>query len=378
MKKLMGIIFALIITFTLTSPAFAEEAETDSLVGEQLKASGADSLAGKLPDEGAKLLDELSLDDISPASILSLNLKDFISLIGKVFKNELKKPLFAVASVFGMLILCGILEAMKLSFAEKSMSMVFSTVVTLAMSMVIVLPIIDCVKRTASLIDEVARFELSFVPIFSSIVAASGQITSAGVYSVIVFSVSQLITQLATQVILPVVLAYMGFCLVANLNPSLNLNGAAELMKNTAVWGLVLSVTVFSAILGVQGFVSSGADNVTLKTTKFLIGSSIPFVGGAISEAVGSVLGCLSLVKSTVGAFGIIAILVTVLPGFLRIILWMLALRLCLLGAEVLSVEHVSGVFKAVRSVLTVMLALLSAVSLMLIISTGSILLIST
>lgn len=73
-------------------------------------------------------------------------------------------------------------------------------------------------------------------------------------------------------------------------------------------WLLTFCATVFGALIGLQGIFAQSADTLALKTGKFLLSSGVPVVGRAISDAMGSVLAGLKMLKGTVG-FAVIAVI---------------------------------------------------------------------
>ena len=58
----------------------------------------------------------------------------------------------------------------------------------------------------------------------------------------------------------------------------------------------------------------------------------MPVVGGAVSDALGSIVSSLSLVRGATGAFGILAVLLIALPVFAELLLWLMTLNLCAVG----------------------------------------------
>ena len=79
----------------------------------------------------------------------------------------------------------------------------------------------------------------------------------------------------------------------------------------------------------------------------------------------------LGLLKTTVGAFGIIAGAGIFLPIIIRIILWQIGIQLCSAVGELLGLSEISGLLKSVGSVMGLLLAVLLCTALMIIISTG-------
>ena len=80
--------------------------------------------------------------------------------------------------------------------------------------------------------------------------------------------------------------------------------------------------------------------------------------------------GCLRLLKSTLGAFGILATALIVLPPLLECILWSLSLAVCSMVAEVFSLGSLSALFKTAQGVLKTLMGVLAACSLFMIVAT--------
>ena len=97
---------------------------------------------------------------------------------------------------------------------------------------------------------------------------------------------------------------------------------------------------------------------MAVKTTKFMISSLIPGVGGSLSELFMATQGCVQLVKSTVGAAGIAIAVLTFLPVLLRVTLWQLVTAAGGIVGEMLGAGELSRLLKSVGSALSVMLAI--------------------
>ena len=105
------------------------------------------------------------------------------------------------------------------------------------------------------------------------------------------------------------------------------------------------------ALLTMQSALSSSMDAFTLKTSKMLVSSFVPVVGSALSEAISTASGCLKLVKSAVGIYGIGAAVCTFLPLLLRTASWYLVLSIGAAAGEMLSVREAPGTAPARCSV---------------------------
>jgi stage III sporulation protein AE len=101
----------------------------------------------------------------------------------------------------------------------------------------------------------------------------------------------------------------------------------------------------------------------------------VPVIGSVISEAVNTVVSCANLLKTTTGAFAIVVFIVTFLPPLLNCLMWMLATDLSIAIAEILGIDNVTGLLKAVKETLKLLIALILTAALAMIVSVSVMLL---
>ena len=85
---------------------------------------------------------------------------------------------------------------------------------------------------------------------------------------------------------------------------------------------------LFGAVLGLQSVLAQNADTLAMKTGKFLISSSIPVVGSVASDAMGSVLSGLRVLKGSLGFAAIAVLAIDFLPILLQSAFYYLAYQL--------------------------------------------------
>lgn len=108
---------------------------------------------------------------------------------------------------------------------------------------------------------------------------AGGQPVTATTYNLFLFGTCQVLSRVMSAVIVPCLGVYLAFCLVGSAAPELHITSAASSLKSLVTWAMGLLLSIFVGLLSIQSVVASGADSVTAKTAKFLIGSFIPVVG---------------------------------------------------------------------------------------------------
>lgn len=382
MKKILMFLLCLLLLCMPVSAVSGSDASGESTLQEQfeeqLEASGADELIENAPEQVKESLYDLGLDTISFQKILSLSPKEFIPYFIDQVQAVIARPVKLLAIVVGIIVLCALMNALKQSMAKDKLKEVFQVVSILCICAAVITPVIDCISKTGKTIFDCSNFLISFVPVLSGVMTAGGQIVTATSYQVFLFWAAELVSVIVSRTLVPFLGIYLAIAITSSMNTEFRLDKIADSLKSFICWSLGGLLTVFVGILSIQGIVASSADTVSLKATKFLISSVVPVVGGALSDALGSVQSCVKLLKTSVGAYGIIIAVMTFLPLLIESISWLLVTKISQVVAEFLGVGGVTPVLKATSSVLSIILAIILCFMMLIIITTTIMMLLGT
>lgn len=374
MKRILCTIAVLLCLFCFC-PVFAqetgEEVQNDTQqYQDMLQSSGAGELMEEAPDKTQELLEEYGISSLDPQSILSLKPGDLFSLLWNLLVEQLKSPLRTVSCVLAVVILCALLENMQGAFAQSTMRGVFSVVFTLCIAGIVVVPVTKCIMECVSTIQSICNFMLCFIPVMTTVMTASGQPVTAGAYNLFLFGACEVIAKIAASTLVPLLCMYLALCLVGSVTTNLKIAPVSSSLKSIMTWALGFLITLFVGMLSLQSLVSVSADTVTMKATKFVVSNLVPVVGGALSDALGSVQACMKVIKSTVGAFGIITALLTFLPSLIQVVLWIGAVKLGAIFSGMLGVERAGKLLDSVSSALSLLFAMILCFGLFLTVTT--------
>ena len=382
MKKILMFLLCLLLLCMPVSAVSGSDASGESTLQEQfeeqLEASGADELIENAPEQVKESLYDLGLDTISFQKILSLSPKEFIPYFIDQVQTVIALPVKLLAIVVGIIVLCALMNALKQSMAKDKLKEVFQVVSILCICAAVITPVIDCISKTGKTIFDCSNFLISFVPVLSGVMTAGGQIVTATSYQVFLFWAAELVSVIVSRTLVPFLGIYLAIAITSSMNAEFRLDKIADSLKSLICWFLGGLLTVFVGILSIQGIVASSADTVSLKATKFLISSVVPVVGGALSDALGSVQSCVKLLKTSVGAYGIIIAVMTFLPLLIESISWLLVTKISQVVAEFLGAGGVTPVLKATSSVLSIILAIILCFMMLIIITTTIMMLLGT
>lgn len=362
-------VFAVVSEETLPSFQDPEQGSAFDL-DEQLDALGRDELQRQVPDGARELLRQSGDIELSVGKLLQLSPRDFFSTVWKLMLERAQKPVKALAAVTGIIIVCALIGGLKTASGESSLSQTFGLVSILCVLTTVISPILDCIVSASKAVEDAALFMLSYIPMFSASLAASGSPVTGATYNLFLFSACQIVSQIVAKMLVPLLGIYLALCLVASLIPDINIGSATSTIKSIISWTLGFFLTVFVGLLSVQTMVAQSADTLTLRATKFMVGSFVPVVGGALSEALSAAQGCFKLIKTTLGAYGVIVSIFIFLPALLDAMAWYILTNIAVMVGDIMGVPRVSEILRACASVLGIIIAIILCFALLVIVST--------
>ena len=182
---------------------------------------------------------------------------------------------------------------------------------------------------------------------------------------------AQAAAQTAGNIIMPLCGAFSAFGVSASLSPELKLIKLADMIKKLTIGVLSFVAAAFSAVLGLKSLLAGSADTLASKGIKLALSSAVPIVGGALSDAYSSIIGSVSLLKSTVGVFGVIAVVMIDLPVVLQLTARIILLKLLGVLSSSMGDDTTGKVLDTLSSALTVINAAVIFTAVLFIISTG-------
>ncbi len=353
-----------ILCFLLVIPVSA--ANEDDTVSALLEAGGAGELTEALPDTTRDALEEADLS-ADPYSLLSFSFSDLLSTLLSFLKEYVTAPLKLFATLCGVLLLSSLLSSLG---EEGSYQKAFSFVAVLTCCGVLVEPLLNLIENTVETITNSSYFLTAFVPVFSSALTASGKPLSAFTYHAVLFSAVQMLSQVAVQVLLPLLQIYLALCIVSGIEPMLKLGGVAESVKKAVTWTIGIGLTLFVGLLSLQGMVANASDTLTTRTARYVVSSAIPVVGGAVSEVLTSIQSCLGVMRTVLGSFGVLACLFLFLPSVVSLLLYLCALQGAALVGDFLNAPQMVSLCKSGVTVLSMLLGILICFALFVIVTT--------
>ena len=365
LKVLLALILGLSI---LLFSVYANVLDPAAEVEEYLTGAEMTEVQEAIPPDAAKLMEKEKITSFS--QLISLPVEEVWALLFGAVQEQIQSPLRVLLSLAGVILLSALVQGIG-NALDGGVHQVFGVIMTAFVISLIIRPVMECILSLQTVFADFSLFLAVYIPAFAGIMTTAGQPMTGALYNVMLFGACQGVSSLLQAAFVPVISCYLSLAIVTEVVPQMGLRDIVTGFKKLITWGLGLTMTIFVGLLSMQSAVAGGGDNVAVKTTKFMLSSLIPGVGGSLSELFMATQGCVQLVKSTVGAAGIAIAVLTFLPVLLRITLWQAVTAVGSIVGEMLGAGAISRLLKSVGSALSVMLAITLYYAMLFIVSTS-------
>lgn len=307
---LRRLFLCMMIVLILSLSVFASETE-DALT------EGIDPQAG-LPEEAVDKIG--SYDDFSVSSFTDALLRllsDTLSGLG----GSVKEGVACCGAILAAVLLCGITESSE--HAEKVSRMVGA----LAITAICTGSISSMISLGTQTVRKINDYGLLLLPGMSTLAIASGA-SSTGT---VLFFVSSLFFKLLMSLTEFLIVPGIGILTAISAAEAALGNEKLTKLRQFIQWmltGLLKGILyVFTGFLALTGVISGSCDAVRLKAAKLALSGTVPVVGGILSDASETLLTSASVLRNTVGTYGLLAVLAICLYPFTRVFLQYLLLK---------------------------------------------------
>lgn len=345
MKKtavfLCALLLFLLIPVSSYSMDYSEEEYNKTLSSYDLS-----SFEKELDADTYKMLDELGVLDFSYESITGLSFNDIVGLLKSLFQKKAELPIKSSVTVLIFILLSAFLQSLKAE-SDDSVNMIYSTATALLVATVVLVKLTSTVSLASMAISVASNFVYAFIPVFCSIVVASGGITTGFSTNTTLLILAQGLSFISSNVFMPIVNCYLALGVTSSLRYELNLDKLLSSVKKIITTCISFVSGVFVSVLSVKTAVAGRADMLGLRSIRFAINSVVPVIGSSISEGLLSIQAYSSLIKSSVGIVGVMAVVLVFLPSIIEVVLWRISLTLCVIVSDIFGDKSVSAVLNA-------------------------------
>lgn len=167
----------------------------------------------------------------------------------------------------------------------------------------------------------------------------------------------EIIGLLATSCLIPAAAVMTAVSVAGTILSDVRTSGLSAAIGRAVAGVLGLAAFLLGAALGAQSVIAGAADRMSFRTAKYFAGSYIPVVGSTVGDSLRTLAASVELLRSTVGAAGIVLLILLLLPTVISLLLSRTAFSFASGVAELLGVDALARFFKDTASVFGLLLA---------------------
>ncbi|MGO1818604.1 MAG: stage III sporulation protein AE [Senegalia sp. (in: firmicutes)] len=377
MKK---IILLIIIASFINTNVYASEEDKDSNITYEVVEKQLDNLN---INEITNIIKKINTDtkeyfgDIEFKSIIQRIVKGekvfeeekILNGILKLLLDEFMKNIDLILQLLLLAIISAILINLQNSFENETISNIANFIIYIILISIIIKSFVLAIDIGKDAIDNMVIFMQVLLPILMTLLMAVGGLASSSLLHPLILASIGIFSTLIKQIIIPLIFFSTILSLVNKLTDKVQVSRIVSLLKEIAIITIGISLTIFMGVMTIQGVSSSQLDGLTIRTAKFAINNFVPIVGGFLSDAMDTVLGCSLLLKNSIGIIGVVVLFLIIIIPALKLLSLIFVYRLAVAIIEPISDERiVDGLIETSKSII-ILLGLLLTVTVMFIIS---------
>jgi len=369
-------IVLLVLIFSVKSVCAAEEDEKEMIIDQQSQSEEIRNIEDQLKKYSGKGIENI-IGGYDPQEIIKdtakgkfrFSISEILNRALQYIFKELYANLHILIKLIILVILCALLKNLQTSFLSEGVGELAFYACYVVIISIILVSFNTALSLGTSIIDSMVDFMYATVPVMITLLVSGGNITSGGIFQPVLIMIVEVSATIIKNIFIPLIFLSTILSIVNNISEKIQISKLAGFIKQIAGWGLGILLTVFVAIITLQGSIGAVVDGVASKTAKFAIGAFIPVAGSYLADAADTVLGCTLLIKNAAGIAVMIGVIAICLVPILKILALIALYKMTAVLIEPISEKRITGCINDIADSLTFVLGIVASVAFMFLIS---------
>lgn len=284
-----------------------------------------------------------------------------LQALSSVFVRELVLNVHLLARLVALAVLGAALYQLGRGLGGDAVVEAGRAVVVLAMVLVALQSFHLAVREMGSSIRQMTAIAQALLPTLAGLGGLAGMASATTVaLHPILLGVLTAAGELLQKVVVPGLVLGASLGVAGYVATDFPLSRLSRFIQHAAMAVLGLCLTVLLGVVAVRGAIGPVADSVVLRTTKFVAGATVPVVGKMVAEAVEVVAGGGALIRSGLGAAGLMMVTLVSLTPVVKLLAMVFVFRLASALLEPVGDPSVAGALGSVGDAMGLLLAALA------------------
>lgn len=300
------------------------------------------------------------------------NVKEVLTILKDQCKNQLLNQMFIqkdlIKEILMIALIAAVFKNLSDSFFQQNTSNVAFYITYVILSGAMLHSFSYLSETVSDLIVLMSDYMRGMIMAYSlAIVSTSGITTSTTVYEFYLFVIYAM-TTITKKVLLPMIKIFFVLKIVDHISKEEHFSRLSKTLKATINWILKGFLTILFGIQLIQSMILPAVDS--MKNTALQKGmKAIPGIGNGLNSALTMILGSAVIIKNSIGAVGIIILIMIIVPPILEIAAVVLTYLLAGIIIQPVSDKRITQAMDAVITSGKLMLSMIFTMTMLFILS---------
>ena len=280
--------------------------------------------------------------------------------------DRLRSEVNFVGGILGMSLLCALAGAL---CPDGKIPAIAELASCCAVSLLLAGNLESVIRETVDALNRIADYAKAALPCYFTACAAAGAAVSASAKNAALLFALDMLIEVSQKLILPMIQAFLAVSICAGVFDNAILTATGRIVKWCAVTAMTLMTTGLGLAITLSGAIAGSADQFAVKTTKTVISTALPVVGGILSDSASSILAAAELIKNSAGVFCLVAVCVLCAGPFVMLLVKLLLFKASAAVSELACGGRMAQLLSQVGTAFAMLLGLLGSYGLMLFLS---------
>lgn len=386
MKKFYIIILIAIVTYCLPTATKAstddntinieskvkiaeENAEQENIISSQTDTLGISTFLSDSEKYTEETFGEIDINDIFTKSLSGeIDNNTIMNIIFALLGDNVKTALATIGSVMAVVVIHSVLKAISENLGNENVSKIAYYIEYILIITLVMANFSSIITEMKQAVQNLTGFANSLIPLMITLMITTGNIVSSGMLQPILLLLITFISNFMTNVLIPIALVSTALGIISKISDEAQVGKLSKFLNSSMVWVLGTVLTLFVSVTSLEGGLTASVDGVTAKAAKTAISSVVPVIGSILGDAVNTIMGCSNIIKNAVGVVGIIVIIAICIRPIIQLAVLTITYYLGAALCEPIADEKVVGILEQMGGTFKIFLAVMSAMTVMLII----------
>jgi len=353
-----------------------EEIDANDIMDRQYHSDEIQNIQEELKKRTNNEINDI-LQDYDPRSIIKdaatgkfeLSFKSIANNALRFLLKEIYINLDILIKLIVLIVICALLRNLQTSFLSDGVSEIAFYVCYIVIISILLVSFSTAMQMGMSMIDGMVDFMYATAPVLITLLVSGGNFTSGGIFQPLMLMIVEVSATIMKGVFIPMIFLSTILSIVSNISDKIQISRLTAMLKQITAWALGTILTVFIAVVSLQGSFGAVIDGVTSKTAKFAIGTFIPVVGKTLADAADTVIGCTLLIKNAAGLAVLVGVLIICIVPLLKILALVALYKAASALVEPISEKRIANCISDVAGSMVYIFGISAAVGFMFLIS---------